>query len=252
MITAGRMTAAYFDAFGAVCRVTPAGWYAERGTARAMVTGADVPLLNLAHDTALEPDLGCLEAMATEVGRRAAHWSVIVRSEAGDAVTDLAAGHGLVRRGGLPLLACAAGDVVFRAGATPGTRVRRADAAESDRYTEILAQGFETPAGVFGSLMGGRVLDADPMTGYLAETSGQPTGTGFGVLGPGVLGVFNIAVVPSARGRGLGRAITETVLRDGFAAGAEAAYLLPSAVGRGLYESMGFRLAANLTMFTAG
>ena len=67
----------------------------------------------------------------------------------------------------------------------------------------------------------------------------------------GVVGVFNIAVVPSARGRGLGRALTETVLRDGIAAGADAAYLHTSAMGRPLYESMGFTLVETWTVFQA-
>ncbi|WCN83341.1 hypothetical protein [Micromonospora sp. LH3U1] len=32
-----RLAAAYFDAIEILCRVTPKGWYAERGTARAAV-----------------------------------------------------------------------------------------------------------------------------------------------------------------------------------------------------------------------
>nr|WP_281374364.1 GNAT family N-acetyltransferase [Micromonospora jinlongensis] len=99
--------------------------------------------------------------------------------------------------------------------------------------------------------MGGAVLDADAITGYLAEESGRPAGTGLGMLTSGVVGVFNIAVVPSARGRGLGRVLTETVLRDGIAAGADAAYLHSSAMGRPLYESMGFALLETWTAFQA-
>ena len=107
-ITADRMAAAYFDAFETLCRVTPKGGYAERGTARAGVTQAGVATLNAAYDRSTEPDLGSLDEMATEVGRQAAHWSIIVRGAAGDQVADLAARHGLVERTELPLLACAA------------------------------------------------------------------------------------------------------------------------------------------------
>ncbi|PWR04962.1 hypothetical protein DKT68_29295 [Micromonospora acroterricola] len=249
--TADRMAAAYFAAIEFLCEVTPKGWYAERGTARAAVTRASVATLNAAYDTTLEPDLGSLDEMATEVGRQAPHWSIMVRGEVGGEVAALAARHGLRERSDLPLLACAASDIVFGAGAAQRKRVRQVGAAESDLYTHTLTASFEAPEGAFGSLMGGGVLDADPVTGYLVEESGRPAGTGLGLRTPGVVGVFNIAVVPSARGRGLGRAITETVLLDGVAAGADAAYLHSSAVGRPLYESMGFRLLETWTVFHA-
>ncbi|WP_436758574.1 GNAT family N-acetyltransferase [Streptosporangium sp. V21-05] len=249
--TADRMAAAYFDAIGFLCEVTPMGRYAERGTARAAVTGAGVATLNAAYDTAPEPDLGALDEMATEVGGQAVPWSIMVRGEAGDEVADLAARHGLAGRRALSMLACAVGDVVFRTGEAGRKPVREVGAAESDLYTEALTRGFEAPEGIFGSLMGGGVLDADPVTGYLAEESGRPIGTGLGIRTPGVVGVFNIAVVPAARGRGLGRAITEAVLLDGVATGADAAYLHTSAMGRPLYESMGFRLVEEWTVFEA-
>ncbi|MFI6265369.1 GNAT family N-acetyltransferase [Micromonospora sp. NPDC051006] len=249
--TADRMAAAYFDAIEFLCGVTPKGWYAEQGTARAAVTQAGVATLNVAYDTTPEPDLGSLDAMAIEVGRQAAHWSIMVRGEAGDEVAALAARHGLVERSDLPLLACAAEEIVFRATEAQRSLVRQVGGVESDLYTEALTRGFEAPEGVFGSLMGGGVLDADRITGYLAEECDLPAGTGLGMRTAGVIGVFNIAVVPSVRGNGLGRAITETVLRDALAAGADAAYLQASTMGRPLYESMGFRLVENWTVFHA-
>ncbi|WP_433124888.1 GNAT family N-acetyltransferase [Micromonospora sp. CA-240977] len=245
------IAASYADAIKVLCAVTPKGWYAERGTARAAVTQAGVASLNVVYDTTPDPDLGSLDRLAVEVGTQAEHWSIMVRGEADDDVRDLAARHGLLNRGDLPLLACAAGDVVFRSAPAGPESIRRVRATEAGLYTDTLTRGFEAPDGAFGSLMGGGVLDADPVAGYLAEESGRPVGTGLGLLTSGVVGVFNIAVLPAARGRGVGRAITEAVLRDGIAAGAEAAYLQSSAMGRPLYEAMGFRLVANWTIFHA-
>jgi hypothetical protein len=102
-----------------------------------------------------------------------------------------------------------------------------------------MAEGFEAPIDVFASLMGGNVLDAPGVTGYLAEVDGRPAATGLGVMSGGAVGVFNISVVPSARRRGLGRAMTVLVMADGFAAGADAAFLHPSRAGLPLYESLG-------------
>ncbi|MET7670550.1 GNAT family N-acetyltransferase [Micromonospora luteifusca] len=249
--TADRLATAYFDAIEALGRVTPKGWYAERSTARAMITDAGVASLNGVYDLTTDPDLGSLDELATEVARQVPHWSIIVRGEASAALVDLAARHGLRERHALPFLGCATDDIVFRPGSTQRTLVRRVGAAENERYTDAFAESFEAPEGAFGSLMGGAVLDTDGITGYLAEESGHSVGTALGMRAPSVIGVFNIGVVPSARGRGLGRMLTETVLRDGIAAGGDAAYLQASPMGRPLYESMGFVLVETWTMFAA-
>ncbi|MEH0930172.1 GNAT family N-acetyltransferase [Micromonospora sp. CPCC 205558] len=249
--TADRLATAYSDAIGTLCRVTPKGWYAERGTARAGVTHVGVASLNGVFDLTMDPDLGSLDELATEVSGQVPQWSIIVRDEPSSGIVDLAARHGLSERSTLSLMACATNDIVFRPGSPQRTLVRRVGAAESDTYTAAFTESFEVPEGSFGSLMGGAVLDTDGVTGYLAEESERPVGTALGMLTPGVVGVFNIGVVPSARGRGLGRALTEAVLRDGIAAGADAAYLHTSPMGRPLYESMGFALVETWTMFSS-
>ncbi|MET8280408.1 GNAT family N-acetyltransferase [Micromonospora sp. NPDC005174] len=246
-----RMAAAYDVAFEDLCAATPKGYYARRGTARAAVTHAGAATLNVAYDLSPTPDLEALDEMAVEVGRQVEAWAIVVRGDADSAVAELAARHGLSARSALPLLACTADELVYRTDEAQRERVRRVGAADSDRYTDVLTRGFEAPDGLFGSLMGGAVLDAERIDGYLYEEDGQFLGTGLGMHTRGVVGVFNIAVVPSARGRGVGRAITEEVLRDGVAAGADAAYLQSSALGRPLYESMGFRFQENWTALHA-
>ncbi|MEO3809902.1 GNAT family N-acetyltransferase [Sphaerisporangium sp. B11E5] len=248
---ADRMAAAYYDDFEFLCKVTPKGWYAEQGTARAAMTHAGYAILNAVYDRAREPDLTSLDVLAAEAARQAVPWSIMVRGEASDAVADLAARHGLLERGDLPFLACTADALVFRTGTTQRNAVRRVGAAESDLYTQALTQGFEVPEDVLDTLMGGGVLDADPITGHLAEEAGQPAGTGLGIRTTDAVGVFNIAVIPSARSHGLGRAITESVLLDAVATGANAAYLHASTMGRPLYESMGFHVMETWTVFRA-
>ncbi|MEU8004439.1 GNAT family N-acetyltransferase [Catellatospora sp. NPDC049111] len=240
---------AWSDAIRGICETTPQGWYAEQGNVRAGVTRTAIPSLNVAFSISPDPDLTSLEDLAAEVGRLGVPWSVIVRG-AGDEVADLAARHGLLKRGGLPVMACAAEDAVL-VGDERRSWVHAIDAAASDIYTDTLTAGFEVPDGTFGTLMGGRVLDSPGVTGYLADESGVPVGTGLGYCGRGTVGVFNIAVVPSSRGRGVGRALTARVMADGFGAGARVAYLNPSADGWKLYESMGFRLVETWAMFTA-
>ncbi|GIG02896.1 GNAT family N-acetyltransferase [Catellatospora citrea] len=242
---------AWSHAFYRVCEATPDGWCAKRGEVRAGVTRVPTSSLNVAWSMAPDPDLAALDELATRVSEFGVPWSIIVRGSAGGAVADLAARHGLTTRGERPFMVCPADDAVLRADDSRQALIRPVGAQSADSYTAALTTGFEVPDGFFGSLMGGGVLDAPDMTGYLAEEAGELVATGFGIRGGGGLAVFNIAVVPPVRGRGLGRAMTARVVADGFAAGAEAAYLNPSAAAQPLYESMGFRVVESWAVFTA-
>jgi ribosomal protein S18 acetylase RimI-like enzyme len=73
--------------------------------------------------------------------------------------------------------------------------------------------------------------------------SGKPIGFGLGVYERGMVGLFDIVVVPKARGRGVGRALTEAILGWGKDAGAQKAYLnvrRANDVAVKLYSSLGF------------
>lgn len=75
------------------------------------------------------------------------------------------------------------------------------------------------------------------------HAQGIAAGFGLGVLEQGRLGLFDIAVLPAARGQGWGRAATRALLDWGRAQGARSAYLQVTAanrVARGLYGSLGF------------
>jgi ribosomal protein S18 acetylase RimI-like enzyme len=245
--TADRCAAAWLDANVRLARATPKGFYAEQGDAVALVNGCGINSLNMVASIAVEPDLAALDAMAAQVARIGVPWSILVRAEARDAVAELAARHGLTGSHDVVMMARAAADAVLPA---EDSQIRRVGSATSDVYTAVLAEGFEIPAAVVSSLMSGGVLDAPGFTGYLAEASGRPVATGLGIDSPGMIGVYNIAVAPGARRRGIGRAVTARVMVDGFAVGADAAYLQSSTAGRPLYESMGFQQVDAWPRFT--
>ncbi|MFF5075614.1 GNAT family N-acetyltransferase [Actinoplanes sp. NPDC000266] len=246
-----RLASAWAGAVQHLAQATPKGWRAERNGTGAVVTRAAVASLNAAYSVDQEPDREALDEMARQVSVLGIPWSIIVRAGAADAAAGLAATYGLTARARLPLMTCSAAMAVLTADPEQLSLVRPVGSGRSDAYTEALTAGFQAPAGTFGSLMGGGVLDIPGWTGYLAEIDGRPVATGLGVCGPDVIGVFNVAVDPSARGRGLGRAMTARILADGFATGAAEAYLHPSTAARPLYESMGFRVIETWTEFTA-
>lgn len=72
------------------------------------------------------------------------------------------------------------------------------------------------------------------------ESDGKLVGyAGYELYGEDVL-LRSVVVVPEARGRGYGRAITEQVLRRAFEAGARRAYLLTTTASP-FFEHAGFR-----------
>ena len=254
-VYAQRLAAAWSDAMVRIYEVTPNGRVTVWNDALALVTDTDFASLNLAvgRTPGVGPEsLASLRSAAAEVGRSGLPWSIVVRGPVTGPVADLAAEFGLTERAGLPLMACAVGEAVLRADHEQSSSIRAVDASAHDVYTEALAAGFEAPEQMFGTLMGGGVLDLPETTGYLAGPEDRPTATGFLVRGTGVCQLLNIAVVPEARGHGLGRAMTARAMADGFAAGADTAMLISSAAGQAMYESMGFRLVEVWTSFTAG
>lgn len=113
----------------------------------------------------------------------------------------------------LALMACPRAELVLREKVSDGLTIETVGAARWEEYSAVMAEGFGMPPGGLGTLMGGDVLDAPDTLGYLAQFQGVPVGTASGMVTGRALGVFNVAVLPSFRGQGIGRALTEAVLR---------------------------------------
>ena len=82
------------------------------------------------------------------------------------------------------------------------------------------------------------VLGVEGVCGLLAWDGDVPVGSGMAVLPAGAVGIFGIAVVPRARRRGIGTALT-LAAADAFPA--DLAWLLPSEMARSMYQRLGFR-----------
>jgi len=101
---------------------------------------------------------------------------------------------------------------------------------------EPMADGWVQAAHEFG-------IGKTPWRMVLGRLNGEPVGTNIIFNGAGVVGVYGIAVPPSARGKGIGAAITlKPVLDARDKDGYNHAVLFSTEMGAPVYERIGFRM----------
>ena len=107
------------------------------------------------------------------------------------------------------------------------------------RANEVFVGAFELPAelastfvdvwrGVAGSVQ------------LAADVDGAVVGCAAGVALDGVMGVYNVGVLPAARRRGVGAAVTCALVERGVELGCHSAILHSSSLGYPVYERIGF------------
>ncbi|GAA1478188.1 hypothetical protein GCM10009623_26340 [Nocardioides aestuarii] len=114
-------------------------------------------------------------------------------------------------------------------------------AVEPDPWIGTMLRGFDMPpdlAGPMTQVLGG--VPAGQLVNILARMGGEPVAVGSGWIDDGTIGLYNIATVESARGRGIGYAVTGALLQAGHERGARQAILHATDLGRPVYERLGF------------
>lgn len=84
---------------------------------------------------------------------------------------------------------------------------------------------------------------------FVAYRDDVPVATTSLLLAGEVAGIYHVATLPSARGRGIGAAITAVAMRHAREAGATIAALQASTMGLGVYRSVGFTVCCDLTLY---
>jgi len=84
---------------------------------------------------------------------------------------------------------------------------------------------------------------ADPAAFHIliARLDGENVSTGLAFDHEGDCGIYNVGTLEHARRRGLGSALTATLLRDALARGCRSASLQSTAIAEGVYARLGFR-----------
>jgi GNAT superfamily N-acetyltransferase len=137
----------------------------------------------------------------------------------------------------------------------PGVTIRRAAPGDLDAVVGVDAIAFDADPAVGRPWLAPH-LDAPGIDVALATLDGEAVATGYSVrtderAGP-CLFVAGVAVLPAARGRGVGAALSSWLVERGFAAGADLAHLHAdtSAAAR-VYARLGFQDAEGMDVYVA-
>jgi GNAT superfamily N-acetyltransferase len=123
-------------------------------------------------------------------------------------------------------------------------RVERVgDSGELEAWCKVLALGFSVPqiaADAFGRAIEVVGLDSLDWSLYLAYLDGEPVAVSSMYLGVGVAGIYNVATLPEARGKGAGSAVSYVPLKAAHETGYQIGTLQASRMGYDVYRRLGF------------
>ena len=136
--------------------------------------------------------------------------------------------------------------------ATDGFEIRTGADEESLRtWTNIFIKGYGLPGAWASNTFDlWQKFGFDfPMRNYLGYLNGEPVSTSCVFFGGGAAGIYNVATLPEARGKGLGAAITLQPLLDARQAGYRIGTLQSSDMGFNVYKKLGFRHLCQIENF---
>ena len=176
-------------------------------------------------------------------------WWVMPSASPADLADRLAA-RGLVDDGSWPGFAVTI-DALADPAPVDGLEIRRVRTPEDfDAYVGTFAP-ILSPSPAFTDLFVrasrriGFGEDA-PEVHFLGLLHGEPVATASLVAAGGAAGIYNVTTTEAARGRGIGAAMTVAAVRQGADRGVALATLQASAIGRPVYERLGFEFVCDL------
>jgi GNAT superfamily N-acetyltransferase len=88
-----------------------------------------------------------------------------------------------------------------------------------------------------------------PISNYLGYLEGEPVAASTRFLGAGVAGIYNVATIETARGKGIGSLMTAIPLLEARQMGYHWGILQSSQMGLGVYQRLGFEKLCDMDHF---
>lgn len=105
---------------------------------------------------------------------------------------------------------------------------------------DFLTEPFQMFMGLFGP---------DELHHLLAHVDGEPVAVGAVYIQGATAGIYNVATLEAARGRGIGTALTATLMELARTLGCNEVILHATEVGRPVYEKLGFETVCFVPQF---
>jgi GNAT superfamily N-acetyltransferase len=129
-----------------------------------------------------------------------------------------------------------------------GVTIEPVDEATLGTYVSVLCGGFGIPDELLAPVFGPGLVSTVGLTLFLALLDGEPAATSAAYVDD-VAGVYNVATLPAARGRGVGAAITWAAAVAGRDAGVTRSILQASEMGEPVYRRMGYETPTRYRQF---
>lgn len=110
---------------------------------------------------------------------------------------------------------------------------------DAGALARVDAEAFEGNLEISERFYAAGVVGVEGCRGFVAWEGGVPVGAGIAYEVAGTVGIYGVSVIPSARRRGIGAAITVTCARA--FSDADLAWLQASEMGLSMYEGLGFQ-----------
>ncbi len=132
----------------------------------------------------------------------------------------------------------------------PGLELRVARPDESQAWAQLMCRAYGMPDDLVSPVLAMiSCFEAGGLVNVIGELDGEPVAVGSLWVSGTTGGLYNIATLESARGRGIGFALTARLLDLAREQGCRQAILHASEMGKPVYERLGFTTVCTVPQF---
>jgi GNAT superfamily N-acetyltransferase len=243
-----RTDANYYAMAAALCTRHPLGEVRAKGGLLCAATPLPVAQFNVAFVTRpLDDGAGLLREAAAFFDERGVPFVVRIREGLDPAAERACEALGLAYSDTVPGMALTS---LVAPPAPPDLEIRTARVgAALDEHRRVVTTAFGMPLEMAERLFTDTILTSRDMETYVGYVKGEAVATSVLLAFERVAGVYSVATLPEARGRGYGEAMTWQCVRRGAELGCVISALQASEMGRPVYERMGYRLVSSYRTF---
>jgi GNAT superfamily N-acetyltransferase len=222
-----------------------------RGNAIIGLTGGPAADFNMALFGEGPDEVGIFNDFISRVKAAGLSALAMVSGAASTSLGPMAQAAGLVKAGSAPMMV-RAGALTHRPAPEFVSR-RVTGAREMTTFGDLAASAFALDrAWVDRTFAAVSLLDAPGLAFYIAYRGDVPMSAVCSTRAGSTVGIWTMSTPPDRQRQGAGRAVLLAAMQDHLERGAETFYLIATAAGKPLYDSVGFETIDELSVWLVG